>query len=198
MSKESKEVITEPGALASCRQVLEKCGQNAGNTGKAGSFAITSKSGFSGQPDGFSLVELLVAVFILTVGLLSGAQLLIMVMELDALARSKTTAMLVAQNELERLADLYRRNPAAKELTIGAHQLEELIEVQNPLTQKVLNRYKITWFVDIIPDPRPEVNIAGRIISVRATPMLAESLQDARPFRNKAITLNTVIVAEQQ
>ena len=150
------------------------------------------------QVDGFSLVELMVAVLILTVGLLAAAQLLTMTMGLDALARSKSTAALAAQNELERLTDLYRRNPAAGELTIGAHQADELIEIRNPLSQNVLNRYKITWVVGDIPDPRPGIDLPGRIISVRATPMLTETVENIRSFQNKKITFSAVVAAEPQ
>ena len=142
------------------------------------------------------MLELLTAVFILTFGLLAAAQLLIMTMRLDALARSKSTAALAAQNELERLADLHRRNPSAEELTIGSHQAKELAEIRNPLTQNALNRYKITWLVGGIPDPRPGMNPPGRIISVRATPMLTEDVENTQPFQNKKITFNAVIAAE--
>ena len=153
---------------------------------------------FIEQADGFSLIELMTAVFVLIIGLLAAAQLLAMTIGLDALARSKSTATLAAQNELERLADLYRRNPAAEELMIGAHQAVELTEIRNPLTQKVLNIYKITWSVGSIPDSRPGIDLPGRIISVRATPMLTESEENTDSFRNKAITLNAVISAEPQ
>jgi len=147
---------------------------------------------------GFSLVEVLVAVFILAFGFLSAAQLLTMVMGLDALARSKSTATLAAQNELERLADLYRRNPAAEELAIGTHQADELTEIRNPITQNVLNSYKVTWRVGDIPDPRPGMALRGRIISVRATPMNTESVKNTDSFKNKTVTLNAVISAEPQ
>ena len=156
----------------------------------------TNPCEISVQADGFSLVEVMIAVFILTVGLLSAAQLLAMAAGLDAQARSKSTAALAAQNELERLADLYRRNPAADELTIGTHQAEELTEIRNPATQNVLSRYKITWLVEGIPDPRPGLEPQGRVISVRATPMLTESVESPRSFKNKEITLNAVIAAE--
>jgi len=145
---------------------------------------------------GFSLVEVMIAVLILAIGLLSAAQLLTMALKLDALARSKSTATLAAQNELERLSDLYQRNPAAEELTIGTHQAEELTEIRNPITQKVLNMYKITWQVGEIHDPRPEMETRGRIISVRATPMLTENAENINPSNNKVITLNVVIAAE--
>ena len=153
-------------------------------------------TGFACHTRGFSLVELMIAVFILTFGLLSAAQLLIMTMGLDALARSKSTATLAAQNELERLTDLYLRNPASGELTIGAHQAAELTEIRNPLTRNVLSRYKITWLVGNIPDPRPGIDLPGRTISVRAVPMLTESVENT--LRSKVITLNAVITAETQ
>jgi len=144
------------------------------------------------------LVEVLIAVLILAFGLLAAAQLLTMALGLDALARSKSTATLAAQNELDRLADLFRRNPMAEELTIGTHHAEELTKIRNPITQNVMNMYKITWLVSGIPDPRPGINPQGRIISVRATPMLTESAENTRSFKNKAIILNAVITTEPQ
>jgi len=148
------------------------------------------------QADGFSLAELIVALFILAVGLLSVAQLLTMTIGLDALSRSKSTAALAAQNELERLTDLYRRNPAAEELTIGTHQAEKLVEMRDPSNQNVRNRYKVTWSVNSIPDPRHGVDLPGRVISIRAVPMLTENMENISAFQNKAITLNAVIAAE--
>lgn len=150
----------------------------------------------SSESEGFSLVEVLIAISILTFGLLAAAQLLTMTIILDAKSRSKSTASLAAQNEIERLADLYRRNPDAEELIIGTHQAEELTEIRNPLNQNVLNRYKITWLVDGIPALHPGINAQGRIISVRATPMLTENLENTDSSKNKAVTLNTVIAAE--
>jgi prepilin-type N-terminal cleavage/methylation domain-containing protein len=166
-----------------------------------GSFAASLNEEFmylkkySEQADGFSLVEMMIAVFILAVGLLSAAQLLTLTVGLDALARSKSAATLAVQNEIDRLSGLYRQNPASEELTIGTHQATELIEIRNPLTQNVLNRYKITWSVNGIPDPRPGIDQPGRIISVRATPMLTESMENTHPFQRNAITLNAIIAA---
>jgi prepilin-type N-terminal cleavage/methylation domain-containing protein len=146
--------------------------------------------------DGFSLVEVMTAVFILAFGLLAAARLLTMTMGLDMLARSKSAAAMAAQNELERLADIYRRNPSAGELTIGTHQAVELSQVRNPLSQNVINMYKITWLVGGLADPRPGITLPGRIISVNATPMLTENEENTRPFLNKTVTINAVIAAE--
>lgn len=154
------------------------------------------KVDYSDRADGFSLVEMMVAICILTVGLLSAAQLLAMTMRMDALARAKSAAALTAQNELERLTDLYRRNPAAEELTIGTHQAEEIIEIRNPITQNVLNRYKITWLVGGLPDPRPGIDPPSRIINVRAIPILTESMENTYPFQRKTAAINAVIAAE--
>jgi Tfp pilus assembly protein PilV len=152
----------------------------------------------SERADGFSLVETMIAVFILTAGLLSAAQIITMTIRLDALARSKSAAAMAAENELERLAALYRRNPASDELTIGIHQADELSEIRNPLTQNVLNRYKITWLVNGIPDSRPGIDPPGRIISVRAIPMLTENVENTNPFQRKVAILNAVITADPQ
>jgi len=149
-----------------------------------------------GTAEGFSLVEVMIAVFILTVGLLAAAQVLTMATILETHARLKSTATLVAKNELDRLADLYRRNPESDELTIGEHQSNELMEIWNPITKNVLNRYKITWFVSGIPDARPGIGLNGCIISVRAIPMLTESAEGQNTFINKAIIHSAIIVSE--
>ena len=146
--------------------------------------------------DGFSLVELMVAVLIFAIGFLAAAQLFTMTIGLDMLMRSKNTAALAAQNELERLADLYRRNSGAAELAIGAHQAEKLVEILNPLTQNVLNRYKITWLVSEIPDPRPGTHPTGRVISVRATPISAGNANYSEIYGKQMMIFNAVIVAE--
>ena len=154
------------------------------------------RRGLNAKNGGFSLVELMVAVFILTAGLLAAAQLLTVTMRLDALARSKSTAALAAQNKLERLADLYRQNPSAAELAVGTHQANELTKIRNPLTKNVLDVYEITWSVSDIPDPRPGIDPPGRIISVRATPVSAENVGNVNNFRNKTVTINAVVAAE--
>ena len=159
---------------------------------------ISEKLFYSENTDGVTLVELLIAVFILSFGLLAAAQLLAMTLRLDALSRLKSTSVPAAQNEIERLADLYRRNPASEELTVGTHHAKELIEIRNPATQNVLNRYKITWTVGGIPDPRPGVDLPCRTISVRAIPMLTEREENPNLFHNKATTLNAVIAGAPQ
>ena len=147
---------------------------------------------------GFSLVELMIAVFILAFGLLATAQLLTVTMKLDAMSRLKSASAMAAQSKLDNLIDLYRRNPAAEELTVGAHQADGLMEILNPVTQKALNRYKITWVVDNIPDPRSGVDLPGRVISVRATPMLSESEENTHHFHNKAVSFNAVVSGAPQ
>ena len=70
---------------------------------------------------GFSLIEMMIAMAILTFGLLAVGPLLYIVTSSASLARSKDTAAVAAQDTLEILSDLYARNPSAEEFLPGIH-----------------------------------------------------------------------------
>jgi len=140
---------------------------------------------------GFGLIELLLAQLILAIGLLAAVPVLSLGARLTAQARSQSTAALAAQGELERLADLFRRNPAAAELAPGEHQAESPREFQNPLDGNVLDRYRMSWSVGDVPDPRPGIVLPGRAVSVRATPLLP----DGEPAHDKALAVHAVLGA---
>ena len=71
--------------------------------------------------EGFSLIEIMIALVILTFGLLATAQLIYISVGSGSLARSKQTASIAAQQRMEYLSDLYRLNPDAEDLAPGSH-----------------------------------------------------------------------------
>ncbi len=134
---------------------------------------------------GFTFIETLIALLILSFGLLSAGQLVFVAMSSASLARSKGNAALVAQDKLECLADLYRRNPDSPELSEGDHGAEH-IQVPGS-TGTILNRFAVTWNVRSVSDPRTDVIL--RAIQVRITVAPA----DANGTNNRRVMLNKVV-----
>ena len=113
-------------------------------------------SGTQGGPDGgreeagFSLIETMIGMFILTMGLLSTGQLIYVAMTSSSLARSKGSAAIVAQNKMEFLADLYRQNAIHADLTVGTHGPEQTTMYSPADGTTVMNRYNVSWTVSTV------------------------------------------------
>ncbi len=146
------------------------------------------------ETNGFTLIEALIALLILTFGLLSAGQLIFVALGSASLARSKESASLVAQNQLEMLADLYRRNPDAPELTEGSH-LGDPVQIAGGRT--VLHRFSVAWQVSAIPDPRGTLRNA-RLVRVTVTPIRADGAVNSKASLNKVVDVASVICAETQ
>src|SRR2546422_1658222 len=95
-----------------------------------------------GDSGGFTLIETMIALLILTFGILAAGQLMYVAMGSNSLSRSKGSAMTVAQDRLESLADLYRRDPADANLTTGDHGPEQ-VSVTNPNDASIVNRFNV-------------------------------------------------------
>jgi len=151
----------------------------------------------SGEPAaaeaGFTIIEALMALSILAFGLLAAGQLIFVAMSSASLARSKESAALVAQNQIEMLADLYRRDPEAPELTGGSHVGDQ---VQVMGRGSVLNRYGISWQVDSVPDPRGGALPHARLIRVTVTPIGADGSSNTRASLNKIVNVSAVFFSE--
>jgi len=143
------------------------------------------------EMNGFGLIELMVAIFILAFGLLATGQLVYSSLGLNSLARAKSTAEWTAKSTMESLADLYRRNPEAEELKPGSHP-PVFSQIINPVNKSVLNSYKTTWFIEEITDPRPDKVLAGRYVSVQVAPVQQEESKKPHAFQNKILTVNTI------
>jgi prepilin-type N-terminal cleavage/methylation domain-containing protein len=140
---------------------------------------------------GFSLIEMMLALVIMTFGLLTAGQLLYVAAGSSSLARSKGTAALAAQSLLESLNVLYGKNPLAAELAPGNHGPRQSV-VANPVDGTVLNRYDVTWVVDNVSDPRPGKVPKALRVRATVTPVQTGGAENIRPGFNKALNVATV------
>jgi prepilin-type N-terminal cleavage/methylation domain-containing protein len=140
---------------------------------------------------GFGLLEIMIALVVLTVGLLSAGKLLFVAASSASLARSKGTAAIAAQDALESLAALYQQNPSAADLTLGRHGPRQT-QVVNPVDESILNRYSITWNVSSVPDPRPGKRLDAKLVAITITPTLPGGAANAKPGMNKVLNVSTI------
>jgi prepilin-type N-terminal cleavage/methylation domain-containing protein len=139
---------------------------------------------------GFTLTEMLIALFIMTFGLLSAGQLMLIAMGSSSLARSKDSAAVAAQDRLEYLADLYRRDTAAAELTVGDHGPMS-VNIQNPIDNSILNRFSVGWNVSVVPDARGKT-LHARLVRVTVTPVDATGNVNSRSLLNKVVSVSSI------
>jgi prepilin-type N-terminal cleavage/methylation domain-containing protein len=139
---------------------------------------------------GFTLVEMLIALFILTFGLLAAGQMMAVAMSSSSLARSKGSAAVVAQDRLEALGDLFRQNAAAADLTVGDHGPIQ-VQVTNPVSMRAVNRFNVTWRVSVVPDARGKI-LNARLVRVTVTPIGAGTTANSRALMNKIVNVSGI------
>ena len=144
---------------------------------------------------GFSLIEILMATALTTIGLLAACQLLYMAMSASSLVRSKETAALSAMDRLESLSDSYARDPGNGDVLPGNHGPEEN-QIKNPDNASILNRFQVTWTGDSVADPRPGKKIDARRICVTVTPALENGAANHQTGFNKILIVTTVFSPE--
>ncbi len=147
--------------------------------------------------NGFSLIEMMIALAILTFGLLAASPMIYSAIRSNSLARSQSTAAVAAQNKLEILADVYLRNPSSEDFLPGIYGPEQ-IEVVNPNDGSILNRYDIHWTVSHVPDPRPGRTLKARLVRVTVTPILSDGTENSRPGFNKILNISTIFSPEMR
>jgi len=133
---------------------------------------------------GFSLIETMIGMFILTFGLLATGQLLFLAMSSSSLARSKGNATIVAQNQLESLADLYRQSPTSADLTVGNHGPNQVAVTS--YDGKTVNRFNVAWTV-------ATVVTNGKTLKALQVVVTATPIQSTGTTTNSRIGLNKVI-----
>jgi type II secretory pathway pseudopilin PulG len=154
-----------------------------------------AQGGWPGAEEGFTLVEALIAVFVLAFGLLAAGQMIFVAASSSALARCKGNAALLAQGKLEFLADMYNRDPGLMELDDGEHGPEQ-VDVPNPSGHSILNRYDVSWTVSEVPDPRAGVELKAKRVTVSVTPIDAAGKKNLRASFNKVVTVSTILSAK--
>jgi hypothetical protein len=109
-----------------------------------------------------------------------------------SLARSKSGAAIVAQDKLEFLSDVYRRDPSDTDLTLGDHG-PQVVQVTNPNDGRVLNRFQVDWNVANVPDPRAGKVLASRLVRVTVTPLNAAGEENRQIGLNKIVSMTSVL-----
>jgi Tfp pilus assembly protein PilV len=133
----------------------------------------------------------MIALVVLTFGLLAVGPLLYVAAGSGSLSRSKSTAAIAAQSKLESLADFHDRNPSAADLAFGSHGPDQ-IQVVNPIDGTVLNRYDIGWTVSAVSDPRPGKAVGARLVRVTITPIQIGGARNSQPTLNKTLNVTTI------
>ncbi len=141
---------------------------------------------------GFTLVEMLIALCVLTIGLLAAAQMIYVAASSASLARSKGNAAVAAQSKIEQLSALYSQNQTDANLTIGDHGPEQ-VQMLNPSTNTVLNRFNVSWTVSAVADPRPgRATLEALQVVVTATPIRADNSTNRMALLNKVVTVSAI------
>jgi len=129
----------------------------------------------SNNDRGFTLVEVLVAVVILTVALVSMAELMAVTLRLQQLGRNQTMATRLAQDKIDEL--MSQNWAAAPQLTVGGSLTADVANhFDTPPTfagSTALN-YRRRWVVANGPDdPLPAAGKL-RLITVRVIPVVTD------------------------
>jgi prepilin-type N-terminal cleavage/methylation domain-containing protein len=140
---------------------------------------------------GFTVLEVLIALVVLSVGLLSAGQMLFVAASSGSLARSKGGAAIAAQNLLESLSALYQQNTSDPDLAFGNHAPRQT-RILNPIDNSVLNCYSVAWNISPVPDPRPGKALEARQVSVTVTPVLSGGTTNSKPGMNKILNVSTI------
>jgi prepilin-type N-terminal cleavage/methylation domain-containing protein len=146
---------------------------------------------------GFSLIEMMMAISIIAFGLFAASQLLYVAAGSNALARAKSAAAVAANNNLESLGALYRQNPLAADLALGHHGPRSY-EVVNPAQATVLNRFAVEWVVENVPDPRAGTTLNAKRVSASVTPVTSDGTANSHPGLNKILNVTTIFSQEMQ
>ncbi len=137
------------------------------------------------------------ALLMMTFGLLAVGQLIYLSAGSGALARSEEIAVITAQDKLEFLSDLYRRDPDSAELSAGLHGPEQA-ESLNPITGNLMNRFEVTWDIRNVPDTRAGRNLRAKLVFVTVTPVTVRGVANTKPSLNKALKVSHVLSGKQQ
>jgi prepilin-type N-terminal cleavage/methylation domain-containing protein len=146
----------------------------------------------TGEP-GFTIIEILFALLILAFGLLAAGQMIFVALSSASLARSKSNAALLAQDKIEFLADLHRREPESPLLSEGNHG-PDLVQIRGS-GASTLDRYSVTWEVSAVPDARKGVRPIAKGIRVTVLPVDSDGRENKRIRLNKPVIVSSIFCA---
>lgn len=152
---------------------------------------ITSETSLS-SCEGFTLTESLIAIFIVTIGMMAVAQMMFVSLAGLTLARAKGNAVTVAQDQLDILTNMYRQNPEAPDLSIGTHTAIQ-VAITNPVDSTTLDRYSVQWTVSAVTDARGWT-IKARQVLITVTPIQSTgTATNIKKRLNKVFNMSTVL-----
>ena len=134
------------------------------------------------QERGFSLIEAMVALLILTISLLALAQLMFVSLDKSQFANYDTKAIHLAQAKVEELRNLFgwqiSSGQDASDLTAGSHGPETIALQAAGETLQGQRNFQVSWQV---------TNLAGgrKSVAVTVAPVIAN------PRQNETLTINT-------
>lgn len=129
----------------------------------------------SNNDRGFTLIEVLIAMVILTVALVSMAELMAITLRMQQLGRNQTLAMRLAQDKVD---ELMSRNFAFAELAVGGSLTADVANhFDVPGTGVAVNttagnrQYRRRWFVETIASDHGAPADSLRRVTVRVIPL---------------------------
>lgn len=129
---------------------------------------------------------------ILATGLLAAGQMIYSALSSASLSRSKGTAAMVAQSKLQFLADQYRRDSLAPDLSEGDHAGEQR-KIANPIDNGTLNLYAVSWNVSPVSDPRPGKTLKAKYVAVTVKPIQITGADNGKAGLNKIVSLAAIL-----
>ncbi len=135
-------------------------------------------------------MEMLIALIVLTFGLLAAGQMIYIAASSASLARSKGNAAVAAQTMIEQLSAQYSNDPTS---VVNGEYGPQQVEVRNPSTNAVLNRFNVSWTISSVPDPRSGTTLAAQQVVVTVTPIKADNSNNRRAALNKVVTVSSIL-----
>jgi prepilin-type N-terminal cleavage/methylation domain-containing protein len=133
----------------------------------------------SNNDRGFTVIEVLVAMVILTVGLVSMAELMAVTLRLQQLGRNQTAATRLAQDKIDELMSQNWGGAApSAQLAVGGSLTADVanhFDIPPTFAGSTALSYRRRWVVTNGPDDLPAV-VANklRVITVRVTPVVTD------------------------
>jgi prepilin-type N-terminal cleavage/methylation domain-containing protein len=124
---------------------------------------------------GFTLVEVLVAMLVFTVGIVALAQLMAVSVYMQAHGRNQTSAVRLAQDKFDELMSQFNENDDVPAVQITG---EDSLSANTENYFDTVDGYTRRWLVEAGPDDGHDLSDDLRLITIRVIP----DVQDRRTF----------------